>query len=284
MSNSLWPHELHHARLFCPSLSPGVCPNLCPLSQWCHPIISSSVTPFSCTELFPASGSIPMRAPHISWPKYCSFVFSISLSSEYSGLISFRIDWFHPLAVQGTLKSLLRHQLESISFFVLTLSHLYMTAEKTIALTMWTFVGKVMSLLFKTLSRFLIALLLGSKCLLMSRLQSLSAVILEPQKNKVCHCFFFSPHMFPLFYLQSICHEVMGPDTMALIFFSFFYFFNLWWILSYIEMKQPWVYMCSPSQFPLPPPSPPVPSRFSQCTRSERLSHASNLGWWSVSP
>ena len=181
MSNSLWPHELHHARLLCPSLSPGVCPNSCPLSQWCHPIISSSVTPFSsCTELFPASGSIPMRAPHISWPKYWSFVFSINLSSEYSGLISFRIDWFDLLAVQGTLKSLLRHQLESINFFVLTLSHLYMTTEKTIALTMWTFVGKVMSLLFKTLSRFDMFIPPRSQHLLISWRQSLSILILEP--------------------------------------------------------------------------------------------------------
>ena len=86
-------------------------------------------------------------------------------------------------------------------------------------------------------------------------------------------------------------HSESSQSALTVIFLFFLFFFNfyffifyLWWILSYIEMKQPWVYMCSPSQSPLPPPSPPVPSRFSQCTRSERLSHASNLGWWSVSP
>ena len=77
---------------------------------------------------------------------------------------------------------------------------------------------------------------------------------------------------------------IESEEELKSLFFFYFYFFNLWWILSYIEMKQPWVYMCSPSQSPFPPPSPPVPSRFSQCTRSQRLSHASNLGWWSVSP
>ena len=105
-SNSLWPHGLHHTRLPCQSPTPRVYSNSCPLSQWCHPSISSSVVPFSsCLQSFPASGSVL----HIRWPKYWSFSVSISPSNEYSGLISFRIDWLDLLAVQGTLKSLLQH-------------------------------------------------------------------------------------------------------------------------------------------------------------------------------
>ena len=128
----------------------------------------------------------------ISWPRYWSFNFSISPSNEYSGLISF--DWFDLLAVQGTLKSLLQHHSSKAStlwrsvFFIVQLSHPYMTTGKTIALTRWTFVGKVMSLLFHMLSRLVMAFLPRSKYLLISWLQSPSAVILEPQ-NKVCHCF-----------------------------------------------------------------------------------------------
>ena len=114
MSNSLWPHGLQHARLPCPLPSPGACLNSCPLNQWCHPTISSTVTPFSsCLRSFPASGFFPSR-----WPKYWSFSFSISLSSEYSGLIFFRIDWFDLLAVQGTSQA---SQFESINSSVLSL-------------------------------------------------------------------------------------------------------------------------------------------------------------------
>ena len=160
MSNSLWPHGLQHANLPCPSLFLGVCSNSCPLSQWCHPTISSSVVPFSCLHSFPASGFFSNESVLcIRWPKYWSFSFSISPSSEYSGLISLRIDWFDLLVVQGTLKSLLQHHssktsiLQRSAFFMVQLSHPYMTAGKTIALTRWTFVGKVMSLLFNTLSR-----------------------------------------------------------------------------------------------------------------------------------
>ena len=125
--------------------------------------------------------------PHIRWPKYWSFSFSISPSNEYSGLISFRIDWFD-LAVQGTLKSLLQHHSSKASilqrsvFFIVQLSHPYMTIGKTIALNRWTFVGKVMSPLFNILSRLVIAFLPRSKYLLISWLQSPSAVILDPQK------------------------------------------------------------------------------------------------------
>ena len=138
MSNSLQPHELQHARPPCPSPAPGVYPNPRLLSRWGHPTISSSVIPFSsCLQSFPASGS----ALRISWPKYWSFSFSISPSNEYSGLISFRINWFDLLAVQGTLKSLLQHHRSKASihwhstFFIVHLSHPCMTTRKTIALT-----------------------------------------------------------------------------------------------------------------------------------------------------
>ena len=137
---------------------------------------------------------------HIRWPKYWSFSFSISPSSEYSGLISFRMDWLDLLAVQGTLKSLLQHHSSKLSilqcsaFFIAQLSHSYMTTGKTIALTRRTFVGKVMPLLFNMLSRLVIAFLPRSKCLLISWLQSSSAVILEPPQIKF-HCF----HYFPIY-------------------------------------------------------------------------------------
>ena len=151
----------------------------------------------------------------ITWPKYWSFSFNISSSNEYSELISFRMDWFDLLAVQGTLKRLLQHHSSKASifqhsaFFIVQLSHAYMTIGKIIALIRWTFAGKVMSLLLNMLSRLVIAFLPRSKRLLISWLQSQSAVILEPTKNKISHCF----HFFP-----SICHEVMEPDTMILVF------------------------------------------------------------------
>ena len=132
----------------------------CPLSQWSYLTISSSTTLFSfCLQSFLVSGSFPMSWLCIRWPKYWSFNFSISPSNEYSGLISFRIHWFDLLAVQGTLKSLL--QFEGISSSVL--SNLYITAGKTVALTIRTFVGKVMPLLFNMLSRFILTFLLKSK-------------------------------------------------------------------------------------------------------------------------
>ena len=134
-------------------------------------------------------------ALHIRWPKYWSFSFSISLSSEHSGLISFRMDWLDLLAVQGTLKSLLQHHgskasiLQHSASFIVQLSHPYMTTGKTIALTRWTFVGKVMSLLFNMLSRLVITFHPRSKHLFISWLQSPSAVIFGAPKNKVSHCF-----------------------------------------------------------------------------------------------
>ena len=143
MSDSLRPHKLQHARLPCPFLSPGECSNSCPLSQGCHPTISSSVVPFSsCLQSFPSirvfSNESVLR---IRWPKYWSFSFSISPSNEYSGLISFRMAWLDLLAVQGTLKSLLQHHsskasvLQLSAFFMVQLSHPYVTTGKTIALT-----------------------------------------------------------------------------------------------------------------------------------------------------
>ena len=145
-------------------------------------------------------------ALRIRWPKYWSFSFSISLPNEYSGLISFRMDWLDPLAVQGTRRSLQHHSstasiLLHLAFFIVQLSHPYMTIGKTIAVTRQTFVGKVMSLLFTMLSRLVIAFLPRSKHLLISWLQSPSAVILEPPKIKALTVSIVSP---------SVCHEVMG--------------------------------------------------------------------------
>ena len=154
---------------------------------------------------------------HMRWLKYWSFSFSISRSNEHPWLISFRTDWLDLLAVQGTLKSLLQHNSPETSillfsaFFTVQLSHPYLTTGKTIALTRWTFVGKVMSLLFNMLSRLVITFLPRSKHLLISWLQSPSGVILEPPKIK-------SDTVSP-----SISHEVMGPDAMILVF----------WMLSF---------------------------------------------------
>ena len=149
-----------------------------------------------------------------------SFSFNISPSSEHSGLISFRMDWLDLLAVQGTLKSLPQHHsskasiLQCSAFFIVQLSHPYNTTGKTIALTRWTFVGKVLSLLFNILPRLVITFLPRSKHLLISWLQSPSAVILEPPKIKSVTVSIISP---------SICHEVMEPDAMILVF----------WMLSF---------------------------------------------------
>ena len=140
MSYSLQPHGLQHVRSPCPSPTPRAYSDSCPLSRWCHPIISSSLFPFSsCLQSFPASGFFPMSQFFASGgQKYWSFSFSISPSNEYSGLISFRIDWLDLLAVQGTLKSFLQHHsseasiLQHSAFFIVQLSHLYMTTGKTI--------------------------------------------------------------------------------------------------------------------------------------------------------
>ena len=152
---------------------------------------------------------------HIRWPKYWSFSFSISPSNEYSRLISLRIDWFHLLEVQGTLKSLLQHHsskpstLRCSAFFIVQLSHPYMTTGKTTTLTTQTFVSKVMSMIFTMLHRLVIAFLLRSKCHLISWQQSSSTVNLEPKKMKFVIVSIVSPF---------ISHEVMGPDAMIFVF------------------------------------------------------------------
>ena len=179
----------------------------------CHPLLLLSLI-FPSISVFSNESVLCIR-----WPKYWSFSFSISSSNEYSGLIPFRIDWFD-LAVQGNLKSLLQHHslkasiLWHSTFFIVQLSHPYMTTGKTIALTRWTFVGKVISLLFNMLSRLVITFLPRSKHLLISWLQSPSTVILEPKKIKSVTISIVYP---------CICHEVMGPDAMIFIF----------WMLSF---------------------------------------------------
>ena len=171
----------------------------------CHPLLLLSI--FPSIRVFSSESVL-----HFRCPEYWNFSFSISSSNAYSGLISFRIDWLDLLAVQGTLRSLLQHHsskasiLQHPAFFMVQLLHPYMTTGKTIALTIWTFVGKVMSLLFNMLSRLVIVFLLRSMQLLISWLQSPSAVILEPRKIKFVTV---SP---------SICHEVMGPDAMIFVF------------------------------------------------------------------
>ena len=157
----------------------------------CHPLLLLPSV-FPSFRVFSNELALPIR-----WPKYWSVSFSISPSEEYSGLISFRMDWFDLLAAQGTLKSLLQHHilkeliLQHSAFLMVQLSHPYITTGKTIALTIWTFVSKVISLLFNTLSRFVVAFIPRSKRLLISWLQSLSPVIFGAQENKVCHCFHF---------------------------------------------------------------------------------------------
>ena len=176
--------------------------------------------PVSCLLLLPSifpsirvfSNELALR---IRWPKYWSFSFNISPFNEHSGLISFRMDWLDLLAAQGTLKSLLQHHssktsiLQHSAFFIVQLSHLYTTTGKTTALTRWTFVDKVMSLLLNMLSRLVITFLPRSKCPLISWLQSPFVVILEPQKIKSDTISTVSP---------SICCEVMGPDAIIFVF------------------------------------------------------------------
>ena len=179
----------------------------------CHPLLLPSI--FPSIRVF--SNELAL---HIRWPKYWSFSFNISPSNEHPGLISFRMDWLDLLAVQGTLKSLLQHHslkaliLRCSAFFIVQLSHLYMTTGKTMALTRRTFVGKLMSLLFNMLSRLVITFLPSSKHLLISWLHSPSAVILKPRKRKSATVSTVSPPM---------SHEVMGPDAMILVF----------WMLSF---------------------------------------------------
>ena len=201
MSDSLQPYELQHARPPCPSPTP----------EFNKLMSIESVMPSShlilCRPLLLLPSFFPRirvfcneSIHHIRWSKYWSFSFNISPSNEHPGLISFRMDWLDLFAVQETLKSLLQHHSSKASilrrsgFFIVQLWYPYMTTGKTIALTRWTFVDKVMSLPFNMLSRLVITFLPRSKCLLISWLQSSSAVILEPRKI-VSHCF----HCFPIY-------------------------------------------------------------------------------------
>ena len=175
----------------------------------CHPLLLLPPIPPSI-RVFSSESTLPMR-----WPKYWSFSFSICPSNEQPGLNSFRMDWLDLLAVQGTHKSLLQHHSSKASillcsaFFTVQLLHPYMTTGKTKAFTRRTYVGKVISLLFNMLSRLVMTYLPRSKHLLISWLQSPSAVILEPQKIKSDTVSTVS---------TSVCHEVMGPDAMILVF------------------------------------------------------------------
>ena len=178
----------------------------------CCPLLLLPPIPPSI-RVFSNESTLRMR-----WPRYWSFSFSISPSNEHPGLISFRMDWSDLLAVQGTLKSLLQHHSPKASifwhsaFFTVQLSHPYITTGKTIALTRRSFVGKVIALLLNMLSRLVITFLPRSKHLLISWLQSPSAVILKPPKNKVWHCF----HCFPIYFPRSDgtrCHDLSFPNV-----------------------------------------------------------------------
>ena len=220
MSDSLQSHELQHASLPCPSTIPGAYKNSCPSYWWCYPTILSSLVPFSShLQSFPASGSFP-----VSW-FFASGGQRIGVSASVLPMNS--QNWF-PLGWTGWISLLSKglsrvfsnttvqkHQFFATqAFFIVQLSHPYMTTGKTIALTRQTFVDKVMSLLFNMLSRLFIAFLPRRKCLLISWLQSPSAVILEPRKIKS-----ITVSTVSLF----ICHEVMGPDAVMLVF----------WMLSF---------------------------------------------------
>ena len=220
VSSSLRPHGLQHVRLPCPSLSPRVCSNSCPSCRWCHPTTSSSYTPFSsCPQSFPPSGSFPASQLFASGGQSIGALASV-LPMNIPGWFPLGFDLLDLLAAEGTLKSLLQHHnskasiLRLSAFFMVQLSYPYETTGKTTALTIWTFVSEVMSLLFNTLSRFVIAFLPRSKHLLISWLQLTSAVISEPKKRKSATVSIVSP---------SICHEVMGPDAMIFVF----------WMLSF---------------------------------------------------
>ena len=212
MSNSLQSHELQHKRLLCPSLSPWVCSNSYPLSWWCHPTISSSVAHFSsCPHFFPASVFSNESALHIRRPN--------TVASASASILPMNIQGWFPLGLTGLISLLskgLSRVLSNITvwkhkFFrtrtsLWSNSHTYVTTGKTIALTIQTYVSKLMSLLFNTLSRFVIAILPRSKCLLFSWLLSPSTLILEPKKMKSD-----SFHIFPIYLLWSdgtVCHDL----------------------------------------------------------------------------
>ena len=243
-------HGQQHARLPCPSPTSRAYSNSCPIeSSWdilCHPaLLPPSI--FPSIRVFSSESVL-----HIRWPKYWNFSFNISSSNEYSGLISFRMDWLDLLALQGAFKSFLQHHsskasiLQSSAFFIVPLSHLYMTTRKTIALTRQTFFGKVMALLFNMLSRLFIAFLPRSKHLLISWLQSPSAVILEPPKNKFCHYF----HCFSIYFPWSDgtrSHDLsflnVEEPTFSLSSFPFKGMYSAYKLNKLDDNIQPW---CTP--------------------------------------
>ena len=221
VSNALWPHWLQHTRLPCPWQTPRAWSDSCPSSRWCHPTISSSAIPFSsCLQPFPESGSFPMGQFFTSGGQ------TVGVSASVSVLPMNIQDWF-PLGWTGWISlqskgpsSLLQHYSSKVSilwcstFFMVQLSHPYMSTGKTIALTRWAFVSKAKSLLFNMLSRWVITFLPRSRCLLISWLQSPSSVISEPEKIKSLTVSIVSP---------SIWHEVMRLGAINLVF----------WILSF---------------------------------------------------
>ena len=217
VSNSLWPHGVEHTRRPCPWLTLGVCSNSCLLSRWCHRAISSLVAPFfSCLQSFPASGSF-------QWVHSSHQVAKVSeLQLQHQSFQVLTQSWFHlgltgliSLLSKGTLKSLLQnHNLKASilwrsAFFMVQLSHSYMTTGKIIVLTIWTFVGKVVSLPLNALSKFIRVFLPKRKCLLISWLLSPSAVISEPKKINYVTISIFSPYT---------CHEVIVMDAMIFVF------------------------------------------------------------------
>ena len=221
MSNSVMPWTAAHQASLSITNSQSLLKLMCIESVMpsnhlilCHPVLLLPSI-FPSIRIFSNESVLPIR-----WPRDCSFSFSISPSNEYSELISLRMDWLDLLAVQGTLNSLLQHHsskaliLQCSVFFIVQLSHPYMSTGNTMALTRWTFVGKVMSLLFNMLSKLVITFLPRIKHLLISWLQSPSAMILEPRKIKSLTVYIVSP---------SIYHEVKGPDAMIFIF----------WMLSF---------------------------------------------------
>ena len=218
MSDSLRPRELQHTRPPCPSPTPGVRSNSCPSSHWSHPAISSSVVPFSsCPQSFPASGTFPMSRL-FTWGGQSTGVSALASFLPKNTQDLSPLEWFGWISLQSkglsrvfSNTTVQKHQFFWTQLSWVQFSHPYMTIGKTIALTRWTFAGKVMTLLFNMLSSVVIAYLPRGKHLLISWLQSPSAVILEPPKIKHATV---SP---------SICHEVMGPDAMTLVF----------WMLSF---------------------------------------------------
>ena len=205
VSDSLWPHRLQHARLPCPSPSLRACSNSCPLSRWCHPTILSAVIPFSFLQSFPASGSFLMSQLFTSGGQSIGgLAWASVLPNEYSGLISFKTNWFDLFAVQGTLKNLLQHHSSKVS--ILWHSHPYMTTGRTIALTIQNFVSKVMALLFNMLSSLVIAFLPRTKHLWFHGCNAIRSDF-GAQENKVCHCI----HCFSIYLPWSDvteCHDL----------------------------------------------------------------------------